>query len=68
MLQPIIGLAGTMGMDMDAGQIDAAFNKLSEQLQLCTQIKNDFEDPTKTTFICVAIPEFLSLYETERLV
>ena len=57
-----------MGMDMDAGQIDAAFNKLSEQLQLCTQIKNDFEDPTKTTFICVAIPEFLSLYETERLV
>ena len=30
MLQPIIGLAGTMGMNMDAAQIDAAFAKLRE--------------------------------------
>ncbi len=52
------------GMPKDAD----IMNGLDQIRGVIEKVHKQFKDPDRTTFVCVAIPEFLSVYETERLV
>ncbi|EKX50477.1 hypothetical protein GUITHDRAFT_66986, partial [Guillardia theta CCMP2712] len=59
-------MQGMMGASM--GSDEDMFSRLESMKQLIEEVNVQFKDPEKTTFVCVCIAEFLSLYETERLV
>lgn len=64
----ITGKLGPMlNQFMGAGNVDISA-KLNELKANVETIRQQFTDPDLTTFVCVCISEFLSLYETERLI
>jgi len=66
----LIGQASALfGGGGSPGQIqDMLVGRLEETRAVINKVNDAFQDPDLTTFICVCIPEFLSIYETERLV
>lgn len=62
------GKLGPMLNMLGGGQQQDMFAKLNEVQAQVSEVSEQFTNPDLTTFICVCISEFLSLYETERMI
>jgi arsenite-transporting ATPase len=48
--------------------IDELIQKIETLRETIGEVNGQFKDADLTTFVCVHIPEFLSLYQTERMI
>jgi arsenite/tail-anchored protein-transporting ATPase len=64
MLSSIMGSRG----GLPGGGLDEMLEKMESLRETIAEVNTQFKDADLTTFICVCIPEFLSLYETERMI
>ncbi|ABN67382.1 pump-driving ATPase [Scheffersomyces stipitis CBS 6054] len=66
--QALSGKFGPMMSMLGGGNQQEMFDKLNEVQKNVTEVNEQFTNPDLTTFVCVCISEFLSLYETERMI
>ena len=62
------GIMGMMGGGTGGNSLEKIFEKISKLKEETSHLKEVISNPALTTFVAVCIPEFLSVYETERLV
>lgn len=64
MLNSVMSARGGLG-----GQnLDEILQKMETLRETIAEVNSQFKDADLTTFVCVCIAEFLSLYETERMI
>ncbi|KAF2403877.1 anion-transporting ATPase [Trichodelitschia bisporula] len=65
MLNTFLGQRGAL----PGGQnLEDMLSKMESLRETIAEVNTQFKDADLTTFVCVCIPEFLSLYETERMI
>ncbi len=62
------GLFKQVGAMIQPNTEEKVLKRLEDTKKTIELINSQFKNPEATTFVCVCIPEFLSVFETERLV
>ncbi|KAF4124267.1 arsenite/tail-anchored protein-transporting ATPase [Geosmithia morbida] len=62
------GVLGAGGQLPNGQNLNEMMEKLESLRQTISEVNTQFKNAELTTFVCVCIAEFLSLYETERMI
>ncbi|KAK6001563.1 hypothetical protein QM012_002894 [Aureobasidium pullulans] len=62
------GILGARGGLPNGQNLDDIIKKMEDLRATIGEVNTQFKNADLTTFVCVCIPEFLSLYETERMI